>query len=160
MSVPAFSASPIFVSALTVPIVKFLGPNGDPPNRIKDRIPLFEIMDLPEAIAHCLAKPAVEETTPFGPDVLVYKVAGKMFALTDPADFPPRMNLKCDPERALCLREEYPSINPGYHMNKRHWNTVLFDGSVSSRLLQELIDHSYDLVVAGLPKSKRPQAAD
>ena len=113
-------------------------------------------MDLPDAIAHCLTKPSVEETTPFGPSVLVYKVAGKVFALTDPDDFPARMNLKCDPERALVLREEYSAIIPGYHMNKKHWNTVTFDGSVPSKLLRELIDHSYDLVVASLPKSKRP----
>lgn len=113
-------------------------------------------MDLPDAIAHCLAKPAAEETTPFGPDVLVYKVAGKMFALTDPSDFPPKMNLKCDPERALTLREEYPGITPGYHMNKRHWNTVTIDESLPSGLLRELIDHSYDRVVAGMPKARRP----
>ena len=115
-------------------------------------------MDLPDAIARCLAKRAVEETTPFGPDVLVYKVAGKMFALTDPDEFPPKMNLKCDPERAIALRGEYAGINPGYHMNKRHWNTVAIDGSIPSGLLRELIDHSYDLVVAGMPKAKRPTA--
>ena len=113
-------------------------------------------MDLPDAIARCLAKPAAEETTPFGPDVLVYKVAGKMFALTDPSDFPPKMNLKCDPERALALREEHAGITPGYHMNKRHWNTVTIDESLPSGLIRELIDHSYDLVVAGMPKSRRP----
>lgn len=113
-------------------------------------------MDLPDAIAHCLAKPAVEETTPFGPEVLVYKVAGKMFALTDPSDFPPRMNLKCDPERSVELRTEYDAIIPGYHMNKKHWNTVTLDDSIPTKLIRELIDHSYELVVASLPKSKRP----
>ncbi|MGB6223731.1 MmcQ/YjbR family DNA-binding protein [Haloferula sp.] len=113
-------------------------------------------MDLPDVIAHCLAKAAVEETTPFGPDVLVYKVVGKMFALTDPDSFPPRMNLKCDPERSVELRAEYDAIIPGYHMNKKHWNTVTLDDSLPSALIAELIDHSYDLVVASLPKSKRP----
>ena len=112
-------------------------------------------MDLPEAIEHCLAKAAVEETTPFGPEVLVYKVVGKMFALTNPTDFPPRMNLKCDPDRSVELREEYESIIPGYHMNKKHWNTITLDDSVPSKLVRELIDHSYELVVASLPKSKR-----
>ncbi|MGB1130045.1 MAG: MmcQ/YjbR family DNA-binding protein [Haloferula sp.] len=113
-------------------------------------------MDLPELIDHCLAKPGVEETTPFGPEVLVYKVAGKMFALTNPSDFPPRVNLKCDPERSVELREAHEAINPGYHMNKKHWNTVTLDDTVPGDLLAELIDHSYELVVASLPKSKRP----
>lgn len=112
-------------------------------------------MDLPEAIDLCLSLPGAEETTPFGPDVLVYKVGGKVFALTDPGDFPPRMNLKCDPARAVTLREEYESIIPGYHMNKRHWNTVKIDRSVPDSLLRDLIRHSYDLVVASLPKGKR-----
>ncbi len=112
-------------------------------------------MDLPDAIAHCLTKPGSEETTPFGPDVLVYKVAGKAFALTVPDKFPPRINLKCDPERAVSLRDEHDAIVPGYHMNKRHWNTLMLDGSLPSKLVRELIDHSYDLVIAGLPKSKR-----
>ena len=112
-------------------------------------------MDLPDVIAHCLSKPGAEETTPFGPDVLVYKVGGKMFALTVPEDFPARVNLKCDPERAVELRDEYESVIPGYHMNKRHWNTVILNGVLPSKLVRELIDHSYDLVVASLPKKKR-----
>jgi len=103
-------------------------------------------MDLPDLIAHCLSKPGAEETTPFGPDTLVYKVGGKIFALTSPDEFPPRVNLKCDPERALELRDRYESILPGYHMNKRHWNTVVLDGSVPSELVRELVDHSYQLV--------------
>ncbi len=112
-------------------------------------------MDLPDAIEYCLSRPGAEETTPFGPDALVYKVGGKMFALTMPDDFPARINLKCDPERAVLLREEYESITPGYHMNKRHWNTVTLDGSVPSSLLRELIDLSHELVVASLPKAVR-----
>jgi predicted DNA-binding protein (MmcQ/YjbR family) len=113
-------------------------------------------MDLPEAIDLCLSLPGAEETTPFGPDVLVYKVAGKVFALTDPGDFPARMNLKCDPERASSLREEHESITPGYHMNKKHWNTVRIDRSVPASLVRDLILHSYDLVATSLPKGKRP----
>lgn len=112
-------------------------------------------MDLPDAIAHILSKPGAEETTPFGPDALVYKVCGKMFALTEPDEFPAYLNLKCDPERALELRDRFAAIAPGYHMNKRHWNTVLLDGSLPGTLVRELIDHSYDLVVAGLPKALR-----
>jgi len=103
-------------------------------------------MDLPDLISHCLSKPGAEESTPFGPDTLVYKVGGKIFAITSPDDFPPRVNLKCDPERAIELRDRYESILPGYHMNKRHWNTVILDGSVPSALVRELVDHSYQLV--------------
>lgn len=112
-------------------------------------------MDLPDVIAHILSKPGAEETTPFGPDTLVYKVGGKMFALTSPDDFPSSVNLKCDPERSIELREEYDAIAPGYHMNKKHWNTVTLDGSVPSKLVRELIDHSYDLVAASLPLKNR-----
>ena len=113
-------------------------------------------MDLPAAIAHFLSKPGAVETTPFGPDVLVYKVGGKMFALTQQDEFPASINLKCDPERAIVLREEQEAIIPGYHMNKRHWNTLTLDGSLPTKLVKELIDHSYALVVASLPKSQRP----
>ncbi|MCP5542998.1 MAG: MmcQ/YjbR family DNA-binding protein [Akkermansiaceae bacterium] len=112
-------------------------------------------MDLPDAIGFILSFPGAEETTPFGPEVLVYKVAGKMFALTVPDDFPARLNLKCDPERAVDLRDRYEGITPGYHMNKRHWNTVRLDGSVPGDLLRDLIGHSYELVVASLPRVKR-----
>jgi predicted DNA-binding protein (MmcQ/YjbR family) len=112
-------------------------------------------MDLPDAIEFSLSLPAAEETVPFGPDVLVYKVGGKIFALTQPDEFPSKMNLKCDPARAISLREDHDAIVPGYHMNKQHWNTVQLDG-ISSDLLRELIRHSYDLVVASLPKAKRP----
>jgi predicted DNA-binding protein (MmcQ/YjbR family) len=95
----------------------------------------------------------VEETQPFGPDTLVYKVMGKAFALTglDAEAF--RVNLKCDPERAIELRDAYPDlIIPGWHMNKKHWNTVYFELGLSDELLRQLIDHSYHLVTAGLPK--------
>lgn len=78
-----------------------------------------------------------------------------MFALATPDEFPHTVNLKCDPERAIELRDRYEEVQPGYHMNKRHWNTVTLGGRVGTKLLQELIDHSYDLVVKSLPKSKR-----
>lgn len=112
-------------------------------------------MDLPDAISHCLSKPGAEETTPFGPEALVYKVGGKVFALTNPDQFPARMNLKCDPDRAVALRDEYDSVLPGYHMNKKHWNTIVLDGSLPGTLVREMIDHSYELVVKGLPKGKK-----
>lgn len=104
----------------------------------------------------CLEKPGATEETPFGPDTLVFKVAGKMFALTDLNDFE-SVNLKCDPERAMELREEHEGIMPGYHMNKRHWNTVLTNGSVKDALVRELLDQSYGLVVAALPKKVQVQ---
>lgn len=112
-------------------------------------------MNLPDFIDDCLAKKGAEETTPFGPDVLVYKVCGKMFALTVPDEVPSRVNLKCDPDRALELRDEYDAIIPGFHMNKRHWNTVYLDETLSDSLVRDLIDHSYDLVVRGLKKVDR-----
>jgi predicted DNA-binding protein (MmcQ/YjbR family) len=112
-------------------------------------------MILADFCAHCLALPAAEETTPFGPEHLVYKVAGKMFALTSPDEYPPTANLKCDPDRALELRDRYEDITPGYHMNKKHWNTVNLSGRVPTPLIRELIDHSYQLVVASLPQKTR-----
>ena len=112
-------------------------------------------MDLEQAIGWCLGRHGAEETTPFGPDVLVYKVAGKMFALAVPEDVPPRMNLKCDPDRAMELRDQFEGITPGYHMNKRHWNTVLLDGSVPAGLVDEMIAASYQLVVQGLTRKQR-----
>ncbi|MBS1653445.1 MAG: MmcQ/YjbR family DNA-binding protein [Bacteroidetes bacterium] len=104
---------------------------------------------------YCLSKPGVEETLPFGPDTLVYKVKGKMFLLTglDSEEF--SFNVKCDPGKALELREEFPCVLPGWHMNKKHWNTIMVDGSVSSKQLKEWIDHSYELVVQSLPKQVR-----
>jgi len=101
---------------------------------------------------HALAKPDVEESLPFGPDVLVFKVSGKVFLLIPLDSHPLQFNAKCDPERALELREAYPTILPGYHMNKTHWNTVILDGSVPIPLVRELIDHSYALVA---PKGRR-----
>lgn len=114
-------------------------------------------MQIDEFREYCLAKPATTEELPFGPDTLVFKVVGKIFALCDLDDFE-SVNLKCDPEYAVELRERYPdAVLPGYHMNKKHWNTVLTRGEVDGELLRHLIDHSYDKVVAGLPKNKRPK---
>ena len=117
-------------------------------------------MDLPDAIAHCLSLPGAEETTPFGPEVLVYKVGGKMFATAGLEAEVGRMNLKCDPDRAVVLRDEDEAILPGYHMNKRHWNTIVLDGSLPRKLVAELIEHSHELVVASLPKKVREGLVD
>ncbi len=111
-------------------------------------------MTLNELQDHCAKKPGVSWDAPFGPDVLVFRVAGKIFALA-PIDLFHTVNLKCDPERAIELRERYEGIVPGYHMNKQHWNTVDVTGTVPLRLLLELVDHSYDLVRASLPKKVR-----
>ena len=102
-----------------------------------------------------LRKGHVSEEAPFGPEVLVYKVGGKMFALLTIEEVPVRMNLKCDPQRSLDLRDRYESIIPGYHMNKKHWNTLILDGSLPAGLVKELIRHSYDLVFASLPTKTR-----
>lgn len=101
---------------------------------------------------HCLAKKGVSEETPFGPDALVYKVMGKMFALTSLNSEVFSFSVKCDPDKALELREAYTAVRPGYHMNKTHWNTIIPDFSVGDILLKAWIDHSYHLVVSALPK--------
>lgn len=102
-------------------------------------------MNLESFRDHCLKKQGVSEEFPFGIDTLVFKVNGKMFALTDVERFE-SINLKSLPEEAVQLREYYPSVQPGYHMNKKHWNTVLMDGSISDKLVKEWIDKSYELV--------------
>jgi len=114
-------------------------------------------MNIEEFRKYCLAKPYVTEEFPFGPDTLVFKVAGKMFALTSLGGSEFTVNLKCGPEYAIELRDLYPEIRPGYHMNKKHWNTVSFEGSLNEQLLRKLINHSYDLVIGSLPKSKREE---
>ncbi|MEU6085524.1 MmcQ/YjbR family DNA-binding protein [Streptomyces sp. NPDC047085] len=109
-----------------------------------------------ELRAFCLSFNAAVEDFPFGPDASVFKVLGKMFALSRLDAEPLTINLKCDPEDALRLRTEHENlIIPGYHMNKRHWNTVTVDGGLPDRLVKELIEDSYDLVVAGLPRAER-----
>ncbi len=113
-------------------------------------------MNIEELREYCLTKAGVTEEFPFGETTLVFKVMGKMFALTNlEGDW--NLALKCDPERAIELREEHPAILPGYHMNKVHWNTVRMDGSLSRNLVLELIDHSYHLVVDKLPLKLRQE---
>lgn len=112
-------------------------------------------MNIEEFREYCMSKPGVTEEFPFGEDTLVFKVMGKMFALTNlEGDW--SLNLKCDPERAIELREKFPAIQPGYHMSKVHWNTVMMDGSLNRNLILELIDHSYQLVVDKLPGKLKP----
>lgn len=116
-------------------------------------------MNLEELRDYCLSKPGVEETFPFGEETPVYKVMGKMFLLTGFEYNPVQFNVKCDPELAVELRERYPCVEPGYHMSKKHWNTIICDGSVPRKLLHEWIDHSYDLVAGSLPKKEKEELA-
>jgi predicted DNA-binding protein (MmcQ/YjbR family) len=112
-------------------------------------------MNIEEFRAYCLQKKGSHEDFPFGDDTLVMKVLGKIFALAN-LDGPMRINLKCDPEKAIDLREQFPSVRQAYHMDKKHWNTIDIDGLVPDLLIREWIDHSYELVVAKLPlKLKR-----
>lgn len=103
----------------------------------------------------CSSMPGAVEDFPFGDEVAVFKVGGKMFALVMLAGEPGFVNLKCDPERALELRAMYSAVRPGYHANKRHWNSVDLDGTVKDAALGEMIDHSYELVISRLPRSER-----
>lgn len=117
-------------------------------------------MDIESYRDYCLSKPGVTEHFPFDEDTLVFKVGGKMFALSSLSQWEKAeasINLKCDPERALELRAQYDAIQPGYHMNKVHWNTVGVDGEVPLPVVKELIDHSYDLVFNSLTKKVREQ---
>ncbi|HKS30938.1 MAG TPA: MmcQ/YjbR family DNA-binding protein [Chthoniobacterales bacterium] len=109
-------------------------------------------MDAVEFREYCLVKPRATEGMPFGETVLVFKVAGKMFALLSLDEVPATANLKCDPDLALDLRDRYQQVRPGYHMNKKHWNTIEIEG-VPAIELRKMVDHSYDLVVQSLPKS-------
>lgn len=102
-------------------------------------------MNIEQLRDYCLSLPDVSEAFPFDETTLVFKVNGKMFALTDLVG-PLSVNLKCDPELAVELREKYPQVKPGYHMNKQHWNTVAIDGTISDKLIIEWINHSYDLI--------------
>lgn len=105
---------------------------------------------------YCMDKPGVTEEFPFDEVTLVFKVMGKMFALTN-LDGDWTLALKCDPDRAMELREMYPAIQPGYHMSKIHWNTIMMDGSLSQKLILELVDHSYQLVVDKLPRKLKEE---
>jgi predicted DNA-binding protein (MmcQ/YjbR family) len=111
-------------------------------------------MDIEKFRNYCLSLPGSEETFPFDSETLVFKVGGKIFALIG-LDQPDRANLKCDPEKAAELRVEWEEIQPGYHMNKKHWNTIHFSPRLSDPFIQELVDHSYSLVYNGLPRKTR-----
>jgi predicted DNA-binding protein (MmcQ/YjbR family) len=108
-------------------------------------------------MAACMAKPGAVEDYPFGDEVAVFKVAARMFALVPLGAAPGSVSLKCDPDLAIGLRRRYSGVTPGYHLSKRHWNTVTLDGSVPDEEVLELIDHSYDLVLARLTRSQRDQ---
>ena len=108
---------------------------------------------------HCRSKPGSQETFPFDMRTLVFKVAGKMYALCGINGDPLELSLKCDPDEAEALRSLYPAVKPGYHLNKRHWNTVTLDGTVGDELVLEWLDGSYERVVAGLTKRDREALA-
>jgi predicted DNA-binding protein (MmcQ/YjbR family) len=112
-------------------------------------------MKLPELKTYLLQKIGAVEDNPFGPETLVFKVGGKMFALMGLESDPLRINLKCDPDDAQVLRSIFPAVIPGYHMNKEHWNTVILDGSIPEEEIKRMIDHSYDLVLQSLSKKLR-----
>ena len=116
-------------------------------------------MDVDTFREYCLRKRGTREESPFGPEHLVYKVGGKMFALLAFEEVPPTANLKCDPDLALELRDRYEEVRPGYHMNKKHWNTVQIDGAIPPQELTKMIDHSYELVRRALPKAQRERLA-
>jgi len=112
-------------------------------------------MDIESLRAYCLKKKGVLEDFPFGETTLVFRVQGKIFLLVGLDNTPLQFNAKADPEKIPDLRERHSAIQPGYHMNKKHWNTILVDGTLPERILRELIDESYQLVVASLPKKDR-----
>lgn len=112
-------------------------------------------MNIEEIRKYCISKPAVTEGFPFNDTALVFKVAGKMFALLDLSEDSRGISLKCDPQLAIELREQHSDVTPAYHFNKQHWNGVDLNGSISDNLLKEWIDHAYTIVVESLPKSKR-----
>ena len=114
------------------------------------------MLNIEEFRDYCLALPGATEATPFDPDTLVFKVGGKIFALTSIATFS-SVNLKCEPEKAAQLREEFDYVRPGFHMNKKHWNTVLMGTSATVSQLREWTRHSYELVRASLPRAARAE---
>ncbi|MQA62139.1 MAG: MmcQ/YjbR family DNA-binding protein [Actinophytocola sp.] len=109
--------------------------------------------------AACLAMPGAREEFPFDEANSVFKVAGKLFAISNLTAEPLSVSLKCEPDLAVQLRAAYPAVVPGYHLNKQHWNTVTIDGTLPDRTVLDMIEDSYDLVVAKLPKAKRPAGA-
>ena len=115
-------------------------------------------MNSEEIREYCLQKKAVEESFPFDNSTLVFKVAGKMFLLMGLDSNPLQFNAKCEPDKAIELREKYSCVIPGYHMNKQHWNSIICDGTASKKLIFQWIDDSYDLIVASLTKKTRISA--
>ncbi|GGG30274.1 MmcQ/YjbR family DNA-binding protein [Pontibacter amylolyticus] len=113
-------------------------------------------MNIEDLRDYCLAKPGTTEEMPFDEDTLVFKVSGKMFALCSLSEYEKGIALKCDPEEAVLLREQYTQVLPGYHMSKKHWNTVLPEAGLTLEFIKSLIDQSYALVVAKLPKAQKP----
>ncbi len=113
---------------------------------------IFSRMNIEQLREYCLAKPHVTESFPFGKETLVFKVAGKIFAIISLETIEPQVTLKCDPEYAIELREQYEYVKPGYHANKKHWNTVYIENTIADSLIQSWIDHSYNEVVKRLPK--------
>lgn len=109
--------------------------------------------------AYCLSKKETSEGLPFGDDTLVFKVKGKMFALMN-LEGDLRLNLKCDPDEAIKLREEFDAVIPGYHMNKKLWNTIIIDGRITAKQLKKWIDDSYQLIVQNLPKKDQSELLD
>ena len=112
-------------------------------------------MNIETIIEYCLSKKGASEDFPFDEETLVFKVGGKIFALIPLEKIPLQLNLKCDPEKAIELREQYEDVQPGWHMSKKYWNTVILDGNIRWAELKDWIDHSYDEVVKGLKKSER-----
>jgi predicted DNA-binding protein (MmcQ/YjbR family) len=113
------------------------------------------MFDLTQLREYCLSKKCTSEDFPFDETILVFRIGGKIFCFTDIEHIPFSFNLKCEPERAIELRERYSSITPGYHCNKKHWNTLIPEHSLSIQLIKDLVDHSYDLVFNSLKKSKK-----
>lgn len=114
-------------------------------------------MNIEDLREYCLTKKGVEESIPFGPDTLVLKVMGKVFLIVGLESKPLEFNVKCDPEKAIELREQYSCVKPGYHMNKKHWNTIVVDNSVVLKLVQQWITDSYLLVISGLTKKQKSE---
>jgi predicted DNA-binding protein (MmcQ/YjbR family) len=114
-------------------------------------------MDAPALRAWCLEQPGAIEDFPFGPETSVFKVAGKVFALSALERTPLAVSVKCEPDLAVALRGSHPAVRPGYHLNKRHWNTITLDGSLPDQHVRDMVEDSYDLVVSALPRRVREE---
>jgi predicted DNA-binding protein (MmcQ/YjbR family) len=138
---------------LSLGTVEAVGREFEQPSHARDGT--IRRVDATELRSWCLQQPGASEDFPFGPEHSVFKVAGKMFALSTLDRAPLEVSVKCDPDLAVALRDSHPEIRPGYHLNKRHWNTIALDGALPDQLVRDLIEDSYDLVVSGLPKRAR-----